>query len=222
MTILLCSADDTVIKRWGDLLGNNYDLDQINTVAKLKSCGADNTFDLILLHRSLVDTDTFIDIRRATSLNRIFLLSDQPGDEEGLTFLKLGIVGYANTYISPERLSEAVRVITSGAVWLGQKVMQRLILDSYARAREKVVSNSEKILGSLTKRERETANLVAQGQSNLEIASNLKITERTVKAHLSSIYEKTKTGSRLNLALLINRGVILYICSILYSITYSL
>ena len=84
--------------------------------------------------------------------------------------------------------------------------MQRLILDSYTRAKEKAVSNSEKKLESLTKREREIANLISQGQSNLEIAANLNITERTVKAHLSSIYEKTKTGSRLNLALLINRG----------------
>ena len=78
--------------------------------------------------------------------------------------------------------------------------MQRHILDSYPRAKEKAASNSGKILESLTKREREIANLVAQGQSNLDIA------ERTVKAHLRSIYEKTKTGSRLNLALLINRG----------------
>jgi DNA-binding NarL/FixJ family response regulator len=84
--------------------------------------------------------------------------------------------------------------------------MQRLILDSYARAKEKAVSNSEKKLERLTKRELEIANLIAQGQSNLEIAANLKITERTVKAHLSSIYDKTKTGSRLNLALLINRS----------------
>jgi DNA-binding NarL/FixJ family response regulator len=206
MAILLCSADETVIKRWGDLLGDNYDLEQVNTVAKLKSNSSENTFDLILIHRPLIDTDTFIEIRRATPLSRIFLLSDEPNEEEGLTYLKLGIVGYANTYISAERLSEAVRVITGGAVWLGQKVMQRLILDSYARAKEKAVSNSEKILGSLTKREREIANLVAHGQSNLEIAADLKITERTVKAHLSSVYEKTKTGSRLNLALLINRG----------------
>jgi DNA-binding NarL/FixJ family response regulator len=97
-------------------------------------------------------------------------------------------------------------VITSGAVWLGQKVMQRLILDSYAKTKEKAVADSEKKLDSLTKREREIANLISQGQTNLEIAANLDIAERTVKAHLSSIYEKTKTGSRLNLALLINRG----------------
>ena len=206
MAILLSSANDAILKRWVDLLKDKHDLEQASSLADLKNTCTENSFDLILLHRSLIDNDTFKEIHRATPLSRIFLLSDQPTEDEGLSFFKLGIVGYANTYISPERLNEAVRVIENGAVWLGQKVMQRLILDSYARAKEKAVSDSEYKLGSLTKREREIANLVAQGQANLEIAANLNITERTVKAHLSSIYEKTKTGSRLNLALLINRS----------------
>ena len=205
MPILLSSANDLVIQRWVDLLKDKYELDQADSLKKLKKLCVEEKFDLILIHRSLVDPESFVEIRRLAPLGRIFLLSDQPHEEEGLTFLKLGIVGYSNTYISQERLAEAVRVISSGAVWLGQKVMQRLILDSYARAKEQAVSNSEKKLESLTKRELQIANLIAEGQSNLEIASNLKITERTVKAHLSSIYDKTKTGSRLNLALLISR-----------------
>ena len=206
MAILLSSANDSVIERWTGLLKDKYDLDQANSLSKLKSCCTDKKFAIILLHRPLIDPDTFVEIRRLNPLCRIFLLSDTPNEEEGLTFLKLGIVGYANTYISAERLAEAARIVSSGAVWLGQKVMQRLILDSYARAKEKEASNSGKKLESLTNREREIANLISQGQSNLEIAANLDIAERTVKAHLSSIYEKTKTGSRLNLALLINRG----------------
>ena len=206
MAILLSSTNDTVLKRWEDLLAGSYELERADSLSKLKSCCADNTFGLILLHRSLVDIKTFTEIRRQNPLVRIFLLSDQPNEEEGLKFLKLGIVGYANTYISAERLSEAVRIISNGAVWLGQKVMQRLILDSYARAKEEAVSISEQKLSSLTNREREIANLVSQGHTNLEIAALLEITERTVKAHLSAIYEKTKTGSRLNLALLLNRG----------------
>jgi DNA-binding NarL/FixJ family response regulator len=206
MAILLSSSNDSVIQRWEDLLKDKYELDQANSLNRLKKLCTDDKFDLILLHRTLVDPESFVEIRRLAPLGRIFLLSDQPNEDEGLTFLKLGIVGYANTYISAERLTEATRVISNGAVWLGQKVMQRLILDSYVRAKEKAVSNSEKKLENLTKRELEIANLVAQGQSNLAIAAELNITERTVKAHLSSVYDKTKTGSRLNLALLINRG----------------
>jgi DNA-binding NarL/FixJ family response regulator len=88
---------------------------------------------------------------------------------------------------------------------LGQKVMQRLIMESHLTAEKKADPDSERLLGALTPREREIAELVARGQANLEIAADLDITERTVKAHLTAIYEKTHTGSRLNLALLINR-----------------
>ena len=205
MDILLCSANEAVIQRWTELL-DKHTLQQATSVQELKRLCSEEKFDLILVHRSLVDVESFTDIRRSFTSIRILLLSDRPDEEEGLTFIKLGISGYANTYISPARLTEAVNVISHGAVWLGQKVMQRLILETYARAKEKAVSNSEEKLKKLTKREHEIADLVAQGQSNLEVAANLGITERTVKAHLSSIYEKTKIRSRLNLALLINRG----------------
>jgi DNA-binding NarL/FixJ family response regulator len=206
MVILLCSATESVIKRWTEFLAENHKLQQANSMSELKQKCTDQKFDLLLIHRSMVDTESFKGIRRLIPSSRIFLLSDTPDEEEGLTFIKLGISGYANTYISSARLDEAVRIISHGAVWLGQKVMQRLILDTYARAKEKEGTVSEEKLGKLTNREREIAELVSQGQSNLEVAANLDITERTVKAHLSSIYEKTKTGSRLNLALLINRG----------------
>ena len=206
MAILLCCADDSVLNRWKDLLGDGYDFEEALTLSELQDRCAETSFALVLLHRAMVDGESFTAIRRITPQSRFFLLSDQPHEEEGLAFLKLGIVGYANTYISAERITEAVRVITSGAVWLGQKVMQRLILESYARAKQQAVADSEVKLATLTQREREIANLIAQGQSNLEIAANLDITERTVKAHLSSIYEKTGTGSRLNLALMVNRG----------------
>ena len=133
-------------------------------------------------------------------------------------------MGYGNTYISLARLVEAVRVISGGAVWLGQKVIQQLILESYSKAKEQVAPGSGQRLAGLTPAEHKVAELVAQGQSNLEIAFNLKITERTVKAHLTSIYEKTKTGSRLSLALLINRGVtgLIGVCPNYYTLSLNL
>jgi DNA-binding NarL/FixJ family response regulator len=205
MKILLSSANPSVIKRWTDLL-SPYPMEQAVTLTEVRQRCAAKIFDMILLHRSLVDLETFAQLRKAAPAGRFFLLSDQPNEEEGLAFLKAGIAGYGNTYISPGRLAEAVRIIAGGGVWLGQQIIQRLILDTAARAPEQAASDVAKKLAGLTKMERRVAELVARGETNLEIAADLKITERTVKAHLTSVYEKTKTGNRLSLALLINRG----------------
>lgn len=205
MAILLSSADRSVIKRWSDLL-SPYPMEQAATLAEVRRRCIAKAFDLVLLHRPIVDIPAFAELRKAVPSGRFFLLSNQPNEEEGLAFLKAGIAGYGNTYISPGRIAEAVRIIAGGGVWLGQQVIQRLILETAARAKEQAAPDDAQKLAGLTKMERKVAELVAQGETNLEIAANLKITERTVKAHLTSVYEKTKTGNRLSLALLINRG----------------
>lgn len=204
MKILLGSPNQAVIKRWADLLSPGS-TEQAETLKEVRlRCEAEQ-FDLILLHRSLVDLAAFSELRRAVPRGRFLLLSDLPDEEEGLAFLKAGIAGYGNTYIAPERLSEASRVITNGGVWLGQKIIQRLIRDIAARAPERPAREAAEALAGLTKMERTVAEMVAAGLTNLEIAADLNITERTVKAHLTAIYTKTRTGNRLSLALLINR-----------------
>jgi two-component system nitrate/nitrite response regulator NarL len=205
MTILLSSANRAVLKRWSGLLPS-YPLEQASSLAELKSRCMGKTFDLVLLHRSLVDLTSFAELRKSAPSAWVFLLSDQPNEEEGFDFLKIGIAGYGNTYISPSRLSEAIRIITGGGVWLGQQVIQKLIIETAARAKVQAAPDAVQKLAGLTRRERKVAEMVAQGRTNLDIAADLKITERTVKAHLTSVYEKTKTGNRLSLALLVNRG----------------
>jgi two-component system, NarL family, nitrate/nitrite response regulator NarL len=205
MAILLSSANRVVIKRWSDLLAS-YPLEQAFTQEELKSRCAAKPFDLVLLHRPLVDLASFAALRKAAPSTRIFLLSDQPNEEEGFDFLKIGIAGYGNTYISPARLTEAIRIMSGGGVWLGQQVIQKLISEVAARTKTQAGPDAAQKLAELTRRERKVAEMVAWGRTNLEIAADLKITERTVKAHLTSVYDKTKSGNRLNLALLINRG----------------
>ena len=56
----------------------------------------------------------------------------------------------------------------------------------------------------LSVREQETAELLARGASNKEIARELDITERTVKAHVSALLEKLGARDRLQLSLIIN------------------
>lgn len=207
MSILLGSANRAVLSRWKNLLADQYQLTQATSVVELQNYCAGANYKLVLLHRSLVDMAAFAEIRHVAPAGKFFLLSDQPNEVEGLAFLKLGIAGYGNTYISPGRLAEAVKVILTGGVWLGQKVIQQLILETYTKAQESGArALMEQKLAHLTRREHKVADLVARGRTNLEIAAYLDIAERTVKGHLTSIYEKTQTGNRLSLALLINHG----------------
>jgi DNA-binding NarL/FixJ family response regulator len=208
MAILLSSANNTVVTRWTSLLSGHFETEKAMSIGELKTLCTTRKFDAIILHRILIDMSTFPGLLRLSPTARFFLLSDRPDEEEALSFLKLGLVGYGNTYISSPRLIEALHVITNGGVWLGQKVIQRLIMDTLENAKEddKKKDNVAFAMEKLTRAEHNIAELVARGESNLEIAANLNITERTVKAHLTSIYTKTKTGNRLNLALLINLG----------------
>lgn len=206
MLALLGSANGSVLERWRTLLAKGNQLQLVSTVEDLKKRAAEGAFDLILIHRLLVDSTTCAEIRRLAPTSKLFLLSDQPDQEEGLAFLKHGIVGYANTYISPERLAEAVHVIVSGGVWLGQKVIQQLILEAHTNGRGVESPDIEQRLVVLSPMERQVAGLVARGRTNLEIAAELDISERTVKAHLTAIYGKMHIGNRLSLALLINKG----------------
>lgn len=206
LLILLGSANRAVIKRWQGLLTSNVKYEVASTLSELYQKCSTKPIDLVILHRPLTDVKVFAELRKHSPRLKYFLLSDQPEEQEGLAFLKLGIVGYGNTYISPNRMAEAIRVVGNGGVWLGQKVIQHLIQEAYARTHENPSPQDDRsVLSGLTKAELKIAEMVARGQSNLEIAADLQITERTVKAHLTSIYEKTKTGNRLNLALLVNR-----------------
>ncbi len=207
MAILLSSANSMVITRWATHLKGHFDTDHAPSLEELKKKCAARKFDVILIHRVIIDIPAFSGLIQASPVAKFFLLSDRPDEDEALSFLKLGIVGYGNTYISSPRLLEALRIISNGGVWLGQKVIQRLITDTVKNTKQdNDKENAVTALEKLTKAERQIAEFVARGATNLEIAADLNITERTVKAHLTSIYEKTKTGNRLNLALLINLG----------------
>jgi two-component system nitrate/nitrite response regulator NarL len=206
MDIILCCASDQVKTRWTNILSTNFELGNSSSLAGLSKMIEPDDGRIVLLNRELVSEEKLDQFRQITSRLGVFLLSDRPDDEEGLLFLKCGIVGYANTYTSPARLTEAVRLIFGGSVWVGQNLMQRLILETRKKSGNDNVSSDNNLLAELTKREREISELVSQGKTNLEVAYALEITERTVKSHLSSIFTKLSVTSRLNLALLLNRS----------------
>ena len=163
----------------------------------------------ILLHRGSVEESELRQVCDRYGNCKVFVFSDRPSDNEGVLCLRLGCVGYANTYIAPPRLRAAIEAVESGLIWVGSTLMNHLIkgLQGGAMPQAEPVDPPENpLLAGLSNREHQIAKLVAEGLPNGTIAAQLDITERTVKAHLSSIYAKTQTKGRLSLALLMRKG----------------
>ena len=146
----------------------------------------------------IADPEAAMQLLQEQPSARVMVLSDTPSYAEGSRLLPLGIRGYANSYIHKTHLDQALHAIASGNVWLYPEFMQELIHKATGS-----VATNEKVLEKLTERERETALLVKEGLSNKEIASKLSITERTVKQHMSHIFEKLNVSDRLSLAMLL-------------------
>jgi len=210
MNLILCCGNISLRDRWLSALGSLYSVYQAATLQDLSILVRQKiSFDLLFVHRSLVDLEIVAYIRKTVPACKLFILSDRPDETEGLDFIRMGVIGYANSYIGPERLQEAARTVASGSVWINQQLMQRLIAESTPakQGNEGLLKEEERrqLLSDLSDREYQIAGLVAQGLSNPEIAEQLGITDRTVKAHLGAIYAKTSTRGRLGLALLINQ-----------------
>jgi two-component system nitrate/nitrite response regulator NarL len=133
----------------------------------------------------------------------IVALTLAPDQNAALAALAIGARGYCHALATPEMLRDVAAAVEHGGLWIGPELMTRLIQGLPARVAASAPSAD---LAGLTERERETAQLVAQGLSNKEIARRLDITERTVKAHLSAIFAKLGLRDRLQLALRFKRG----------------
>lgn len=133
------------------------------------------------------------------------VLADEPDETVVAESLALGASGCCNTHSAPEVLRQVALVVENGGLWVGQTVLQRLVGSaSRVLAARPGAQASVEWSSLLSEREAQVARQVASGASNREIALKLSITERTVKAHLSAVFEKLGLRDRLQLSLRIN------------------
>lgn len=128
----------------------------------------------------------------------VLLFSNQPSPVEGVEWFQRGIKGYLNTYSTTERIEQAIDVVKTGNIWLGQAVMQTMI-QAVAASENSTKNDSWKAL--LTDREIETMEWIQQGKTNIQISEEMHISERTVKAHVHNMLEKLDAKDRLGLVL---------------------
>ncbi len=134
----------------------------------------------------------------------VVVLSPKPNQAQAQTALSLGAKGYCHSYAASKQLQEVALVVSNGGVWVGADLLQRIMRTGQATDVGLAGRVGTNTLADLTKKEIQVAEAVASGLTNREIAEALKISERTVKSHLTTIFHKLDVRDRVHLALFLN------------------
>ncbi len=127
----------------------------------------------------------------------IIILSMYDEEEYVREAVRAGATGYALKDISQDELVRNIKIVNSGGSYiqpsLARKVLNEIASTGKGRGRGGSKGSSIKTLSS---REVEVLQNVAEGKSNKEVAAELTISEKTVKAHLRSIFRKLEVSDR--------------------------
>ena len=126
------------------------------------------------------------ELQAVSPATRIVLWARDVSTEMAHQAVDLGVRGFLSTTASPAHFRECLQIAARGELWMESALTMNLL-------------NNRPI--SLSKRQSELVGLLVQGLKNKEIASALGISEGTVKAYLTTLYEKVGARDRFELAL---------------------
>ena len=161
--------------------------------------------DILLLDVSMPRASGFDALRAlATAATPVRVIVLTAGVEKGdiLTAVELGARGIVLKHAATEDLYKSIRSVMEGQYWIGRGEVADLV----TALREARVERQQPMPVrdyNLTPRERQIAGAVVSGMTNREIARQLKVTEDTVKHHMTSIFDKLGVSNRLELALFV-------------------
>ena len=123
---------------------------------------------------------------------RVIALTNYDDDEYVFDCLRYGASGYLMKDVSPEDLVKAIKSAVQDESLVDPSVLHKVL----TQFRQLTEDSSDHADDKLSPREKEVLEALTAGLSNREIAQKLYITEKTVKAHFSSIYRKMNVSTR--------------------------
>ena len=139
-------------------------------------------------------------VKKFSSLS-ILVLSTFDDDEYITKAMQFGAKGYLLKDTPLEEIADAIRAANKGYTQLGPGLFQKFISQS-DRSQPNIPQELSVAFQSLSPREKEVLSLIAQGANNKEIAQELYISERTVKAHITRVLSQLDLRDRTQAAIL--------------------
>jgi DNA-binding NarL/FixJ family response regulator len=192
-------VDDHVVVRSGleQLLATTADIELVGTASNgieaIEAVAALHP-DVVLMDLSMPELDGVEATRRISAdhpSSRVLVLTSFSDQTRILDALSAGADGYLLKHADPDDIADAIRSVHTGGAPLDPKAARALI-ESRRAGRD---------TPQLTDREREVLLLVRDGLANKQIARRLGIAERTVKAHLTSVFQRLGVTDRTQAAL---------------------
>ena len=191
----------STLEHMGDcaILGDSTDANDILELVRTASP------DVALVDAGLTSADPLELARQMRHLApRMAIIILTPSDDEERLFqsIKVGAAAYYNRSITTEELVEAVRKVSVGEYLINDDVLSKpqlasRVLKSFREmAVEEETSSTKDLYSPLSSREVEILDYIARGNSNKEIAKSLKISDQTVKNHITSILKKLSVNDR--------------------------
>jgi DNA-binding NarL/FixJ family response regulator len=168
----------------------------IGTIAELLQT---DTLEYLVvdLNSSSGGMKTLVDIRHRRPDIRLIVIGPEGDDELVMESIIAGARAYLDLKASPQTVHQAIEVVTGGSIWAPRRLLSKLI----DRLRPEGDTSLTNDLPHLTAREQEVLDLILMARSNREIARQLGIEERTVKAHVGRLMRKAGADNRIELSM---------------------
>jgi len=195
-----------------DLLSNAFEpvpdiqlVKPVNEVQHLLDVSMNGSADVILLGSSRVENIcsavAILDVLPERYKDaKVIVITQRPGYGEVISLFRAGVKGIVCTEnLRFEMLCKSIRSVHTGQIWASNEQLAYLV-SSVSRPKSTDVTDS---YGRplLTAREQQVLHLLADGLSNLELATVLRLSEHTVKNHLFRIYDKLGVSNRMEAVL---------------------
>lgn len=135
-------------------------------------------------------------VKQESPRSQIIVLTSYHDDDHIYPAIRAGALSYLLKSVGLEELTEAVRKAARGEAVLHPHVAARLVRELHGAGRETYL-----LYASLSERERQVLQRIAEGMSNAQIAASLVISERTVKSHVNNILGKLQVADRTQAAI---------------------